>query len=40
MKEKELDELLKSTDPDIEKVRAQDRDIRELRSLAEQQQRN
>jgi hypothetical protein len=40
MKEKELDALLKSTDPDIEKVRALHRDIRELRAEADQEQRN
>ena len=40
MKEKELDALLKPTDPDIEKVRALRRDIRKLRSEADQEQRN
>lgn len=40
MKEKELDALLKSADPDIEKVRAIRKDIHELRSLADQEQRN
>jgi hypothetical protein len=40
MKEKELDALLKSRDPDIEKVRALNRDIRELRTEADQEQRN
>jgi len=40
MKEKELDALLKSTDPDLEKVRALRRDIRELRAEADQEQRN
>jgi hypothetical protein len=39
MKEKGLDTLLKSTDPDIEKVRAIRKDIRGLRSLADQEQR-
>jgi hypothetical protein len=40
MKEKGLDALLKKTDPDIEKVRAIRSDIRELRLLADQEQRN
>jgi hypothetical protein len=40
MKEKELESLLKSTNPDIEKLRAVNREIHELRSLAEQEQRN
>ena len=40
MKEKELDSLLKSSDPDLEKVRALRRDIRELRAEADQEQRN
>jgi Spy/CpxP family protein refolding chaperone len=40
MKEKELDALLNSTDPDIEKVRALHRDIRDLRAEADQEQRN
>jgi Spy/CpxP family protein refolding chaperone len=40
MKEKELDALLKSTNPDLEKVRALHRDIRELRAEADQEQRN
>jgi hypothetical protein len=40
MKEKGLDAFLKSKDPDIEKIRAIRRDVRELRSLAEQEQRN
>ena len=37
MKEKGLDALLKTNDPDIDKVRAIHRDIQELRSLAEQE---
>jgi Spy/CpxP family protein refolding chaperone len=40
MKEKELDALLKSTDPDLEKVRALRRNIRELRAEADKEQRN
>jgi Spy/CpxP family protein refolding chaperone len=40
MKEKELDALLKSNDPDIEKVRTLHRDIRELRAEADQEQRD
>jgi Spy/CpxP family protein refolding chaperone len=40
MKEKGLDALLKSTDPDIAKVRALRRDIRELRAEADQEQRS
>jgi hypothetical protein len=40
MKEKEMDALLKSTDPDIKKVRALNRDIRELRAAADQEQQN
>jgi Spy/CpxP family protein refolding chaperone len=40
MKEKELDALLNSTDPDIEKVRALHRDIRDLRAEADKEQRN
>jgi hypothetical protein len=40
MKEKEMDSLLKSTDPDVGKVRALNRDIRELRAAADQEQRN
>lgn len=40
MKEKELDALLKTTDPDIEKVRAIHKDIQELISLADQEQHN
>ena len=40
MKEKEMDALLKSTDPDIEKVRALNRDIRELRAAADQEKRD
>jgi hypothetical protein len=40
MKEKEMDALLKSTDPDIKKVRALNRYIRELRAEADQEQHN
>jgi hypothetical protein len=40
MKEKEMDALLKSTDPDIKKVRALNRDIRELRAEADREQQN
>lgn len=40
MKEKELDALLKSNDPDIEKVRTIHKDIRELRAEADQEQRD
>ena len=40
IKEKELDSLLKSTDPDLEKARALSRDIRELEAEADQEQRN
>ena len=40
MKEKALDALLNSTDPDMEKIRAIRRDIRELRATADQEQRN
>ena len=40
MKEKALDALLNSTDPDIEKARILNRDIRELRAEADQEQRN
>jgi Spy/CpxP family protein refolding chaperone len=39
MKERELDALLKSSDPDIEKVRSLHRDIRELRAEADQEER-
>ena len=40
MKEKEMDALLKATNPDLEKVRALHRDIRQLRAEAEKEQRN
>jgi Spy/CpxP family protein refolding chaperone len=40
MKEKEMDALLKSNDPDIEKVRILHKDIRELRAEADQEQRD
>jgi len=40
MKEQALDALLNSPKPDVEKLRAVNEDIRELRSLAEQEQRN
>ena len=40
MKEKQLDALLASKDPDLGKVRVLNKDIRELRAEAEQEQRN
>ena len=40
MKEKQLDALLESPNPDIQKVRALRKDIRELRAVADQEQRN
>jgi hypothetical protein len=40
MKEKQLDALLDSTNPDIEKIKALRRDIRELRVEADREQRN
>jgi hypothetical protein len=40
MKEKQLDALLDSTNPDIEKIKALRKDIRELRAEADQEQRN
>ena len=40
MKEKQLDALLDSTNPDIDKIRALRKDIRELRAEADQEQRN
>lgn len=40
MKEKQLDALLNSTNPDIDKIRALRKDIRELRAEADQEQRN
>jgi hypothetical protein len=39
MKEKQLDALLRSSDPDIQKVRALNRGIRELRAEADKEQR-
>lgn len=39
MKEKQLDALLASKDPDLGKVRTLNKDIRELRAQAEQEQR-
>jgi hypothetical protein len=40
MKEKELDALLNSKDPDIEKARTLNRDIRALRAEADREERN
>ena len=39
MKQKQLDAILNSSDPDIEKARAVNRDIRKLRAEADQEQR-
>jgi len=40
MKEKQLDAILESSDPDIEKIRHLRKGIRELRAEAEQERRN
>ncbi len=40
MRERDLDAVLNSADPDIEAIRALRKDIRELRATADQEQRN